>query len=206
MKTRYFLFLLLFLVTFGACSDPKHVTEPLYRAEALMNEAPDSAWAVLNTVSPDEMGQNRTRALYALLYTQAQDKTYRDETNDSLISVAVDYYRHTDDVRHKFLSYYYKGRVSFNAKDYLNATSCYMEAEQLADAVAMIISLACFMQKWGVFIVCIMIIPRVWRLIKKRLNVTSGRERFVIGIICGIIRVVFIVIWINILTANGYFG
>ena len=135
MKTRYFLFLLLFLVTFGACSDPKRVTEPLHRAEALMNEDPDSAWAVLNTVSPDEMGQNSTRSLYALLYTQAQDKTYRDETNDSLISVAVDYYRHTDDVRHKFLSFYYKGRVHFNAKDYLNATTCYMEAEQLVDAV-----------------------------------------------------------------------
>jgi len=91
---------------------------------------------VLNTLSPDEMGQNRTRAHYALLYTQAQDKTYRDETNDSLISIAVDYYRHTDDdARHKFLSYYYKGRVYTNAKDYLNAISCYMEAEQLADAV-----------------------------------------------------------------------
>ena len=135
MKTRYFLFLLLFLVTFGACSDPKHVTEPLYRAEALMNEDPDSAWAVLNTVSTDEMGQNRPRALYALLYTQAQDKTYRDETNDSLISVAVDYYRHTDDVRHKFLSFYYKGRVHTNAQNYQNATLCYMEAEQLVDAV-----------------------------------------------------------------------
>ena len=135
MKTRYFLFLLLFLVTFGACSDPKHITEPLHRAEALMNEYPDSAWAVLNTLSPDAMGQSRTRAHYALLYTQAQDKTYRDETNDSLISVAVDYYRHTDDARRRFLSYYYKGRVSFNAKDYLTATSCYMEAEQLADAV-----------------------------------------------------------------------
>ena len=135
MKTRYFLFLLLFLVSFGACSDPKSITEPLHRAEALMNEDPDSAWAVLSTISPDEMGQNRTRALYALLYTQAQDKTYRDETNDSLISIAVDFYRHTDDARRKFLSYYYKGRVHFNAKDYQNATLCYMEAEQLADEV-----------------------------------------------------------------------
>ena len=79
---------------------------------------PDSAWAVLNTLSPDEMGQNCTRAHYALLYTQAQDKTYRDETNDSLISIAVDYYRHTDDARRKFLSYYYKGRVHFNVKGF----------------------------------------------------------------------------------------
>ena len=135
MKVKHCLFLLLILGALLACNDPKPVTDALHRAEALMNEHPDSAWAVLNTLSPDEMGQNRTRALYALLYTQAQDKTYRDETNDSLISIAVDYYRHTDDARRKFLSYYYKGRVHFNAKDYQNATLCYMEAEQLADEV-----------------------------------------------------------------------
>ena len=127
--------LLLGLLFLQACGDPKHVTDALHRAEACMNEHPDSAWTMLNILSPDEMGQNSTRALHALLYTQAQDKNYIDETNDSLIRIAVDYYRDTDDVRHKFLSYYYQGRVHFNAKDYLNATSCYMEAEQLADAV-----------------------------------------------------------------------
>ena len=106
--------LLLILGALLACNDPKPVTDALHRAEALMNEYPDSAWTLLNTISSDDMEQKRNRALYALLYTQAQDKTYRDETNDSLISVAVDYYRDTDDVRHKFLSYYYKGRVHFN--------------------------------------------------------------------------------------------
>ena len=135
MKGKYCIFLLLILVALISCNDPKPVTETLHRAEALMNEYPDSAWTLLNTISPDEMEQNRNRALYALLYTQAQDKTYRDETNDSLISVAVDYYCDTDDVRRKFLSYYYKGRVHFNTKDYLGATTCYMEAEQLADEV-----------------------------------------------------------------------
>ena len=127
--------LFLGLLLLMACNDPKHVTDTLHRAEALMNEHPDSALTLLQSVSPDEMGQNSTRALHALLYTQAQDKNYIDETNDSLIRIAVDYYRNTDDVRHQFLSYYYQGRVHFNTKDYLNATSCYMEAEQLADAV-----------------------------------------------------------------------
>ena len=135
MKGKYCIFLLFILVALISCNDPKSVTDTLHRAEALMNEEPDSAWTLLNTISPDEMGQNRNRALYALLYTQAQDKTYRDETNDSLISVAVDYYRDTDDVRRKFLSYYYKGRVHFTTKDYLGAMTCYMEAEQLADEV-----------------------------------------------------------------------
>lgn len=135
MKGKHCIFLLLILAALISCNDPKPVTETLHRAEALMNEYPDSAWTLLNTISSDDMEQKRNRALYALLYTQAQDKTYRDETNDSLISVAVDYYRDTDDVRHKFLSYYYKGRVHFNTKDYLGATTCYMEAEQLADEV-----------------------------------------------------------------------
>ena len=135
MKGKYCIFLLFILVALISCNDPKSVTDTLHRAEALMNEYSDSAWTLLNTISPDEIEQNRNRALYALLYTQAQDKTYRDETNDSLISVAVDYYRDTDDVRHKFLSYYYKGRVHFTTKDYLGATTCYMEAEQLADEV-----------------------------------------------------------------------
>ena len=135
MNLKYALFVLPLLWVMLGCNDPKPVTDALHRAEALMNEHPDSAWILLNTLSPDDMKKERTRAHYALLYTQAQDKNYIDETNDSLISMAVDYYRHTDDVRHKFLSQYYKGRVHFNAKDYLNATTCYMEAEQLADEV-----------------------------------------------------------------------
>ena len=135
-KTPTILILLFLLLAMIACNDPKSVTDALHRAEALMNEYPDSALAVLNTLSPDAMGKNRTRAHYALLYTQVQDKNYIDETNDSLISVAVDYYRYTDDTRHKFLSYYYKGRVLANAGNYLDATSCYMEAEQLVDVVA----------------------------------------------------------------------
>ena len=100
MKRTLSLFLMLVLLLLAGCNDPKPLTDALHRVEALMNEYPDSAWAVLNALSPDEMGQSRTRAHYALLYTQAQDKTYRDETNDSLISIAVDYYRHTDDARH----------------------------------------------------------------------------------------------------------
>ena len=135
MKGKYCIFLLFILVALISCNDPKPVTDTLHRAEALMNEAPDSAWTLLNTISPDEMEQNRNRALYALLYTQAQDKTYRDETNDSLISIAVDYYRDTDDVRHKFLSYYYKGRVMMNAGESIKAMLSFLEAENLCEEI-----------------------------------------------------------------------
>ena len=134
-KTPTILILLFLLLAMIACNDPKSVTDALYRAEALMNEHPDSALSILNAISPDEMGQNSTRAHYALLYTQAQDKNYIDETNDSLITMAVDYYRHTDDVRHKFLSHYYKGRVLANAEESIKAMLSFMEAEKLCYVV-----------------------------------------------------------------------
>ena len=55
MKGLYGLFLLPFLWVLMGCSDPKSVTDALQRAEALMNEHPDSAWMLLNTLSPDEI-------------------------------------------------------------------------------------------------------------------------------------------------------
>lgn len=135
MKNKLYIFLLPALLCLAGCRDSRLITDSLNRAEAWMEEHPDSARAALSALSFDEIRQSDNRARYALLYTQMQDKNYMDETDDSLISVAADYYRHTDDVRRRFLSCYYKGKVLFNGGNHLNAMSYYMEAEQLADAV-----------------------------------------------------------------------
>ena len=127
--------LLLLLLAFTACGDKKAVTDVLNRAEALMNEHPDSALNLLRTLTFDDFQKEKNRARYALLHSQALDKNYIDVTSDSIISVAVEYYQDEEDVRNKFLSYYYMGRVHANGERYLQATSCLMEAEQLADEV-----------------------------------------------------------------------
>ena len=61
MKGKYCIFLLFILVALISCNAPKPITDTLHRAEALMNEYFDSAWTLLNTISPDEMEQNRNR-------------------------------------------------------------------------------------------------------------------------------------------------
>ena len=127
--------ILTLLLAFTACSDKKAVTDVLNRAEAVMNEHPDSALNLLRTLTFDDFQKEKNRARYALLHSQALDKNYIDVTSDSLISVAVEYYKDKDDVRGKFRSYYYMGRVHANGERYLQATSCLMEAEQLADEV-----------------------------------------------------------------------
>ena len=119
----------------SACRDKQTVVDILDEAETLMTESPDSAYTLLQTLPVDELHQDKNRARYALLYSQVLDKNYIDETNDSLINIAVEYYRTTDDVRSKFLSFYYQGRIYTNAGELHKAMLAYMEAEQLADAV-----------------------------------------------------------------------
>ena len=127
--------ILLLLLAFTACGDKKAVTDVLNHAEVLMNEHPDSSLTLLRTLSFDDFQKEKNRARYALLHSQALDKNYIDVTNDSLISVAVEYYKDKDDVRSKFLSYYYLGRVHANGERYLQATSCLMASEQLVEEV-----------------------------------------------------------------------
>ena len=127
--------ILFLLLAFTACGDKKAVTDVLNRSEAVMKEHPDSALNLLRTLTFDDFRKEKNRARYALLHSQALDKNYIDVTNDSLISVAVEYYKDKDDVRSKFLSYYYMGRVHANGERYLQATSCLMESEQLVEEV-----------------------------------------------------------------------
>ena len=129
------LFILALFLAFTACSDQKAATDVLNRAEVLMNEHPDSSLTLLRTLTFDDFQKEKNRARYALLHSQALDKNYIDVTSDSLISVALEYYKDKDDVRSKFLSYYYMGRVHANGERYLQATSCLMESEQLVEEV-----------------------------------------------------------------------
>ena len=100
-------------------------------AEMLMNEHPDSSLAILNKIVPSEIVSRSDKARYALLYTQAQDKNFIDETDIALIREAKAHYEDTDDTRRRFLSLYYYGRVLYNKGDYAHAMIAYTEAENL---------------------------------------------------------------------------
>ena len=130
--TIYICGILLFLMITG-CRKQYPVAEKLLQAEAVMNEHPDSALNLLKGIEQPELQTREHHARYALLYSQALDKNYIDLTSDSLINIAVDYYKDRDDVRAKFLSYYYQGRIYTNANNLTQATLAYMEAEQLVD-------------------------------------------------------------------------
>ena len=105
----------------------------LYEAEAVMTEHPDSALALLRSLNLGEIRGKSSRALYALLFTQAQFKNYLDVDNDSLITEAVDYYEDGPDHFRSMLASYCYGRVRLNKGDYANAIFAFYNAYELAD-------------------------------------------------------------------------
>ena len=81
----------------------------LEQLEARVNDAPDSVLTVLAATDMPRWGE--ARALYALLTVQAQDKSYIDVADDSLISVATRYYERKGKPLHRLQAFYYHGRV-----------------------------------------------------------------------------------------------
>ena len=130
---QHIILCLLVVLPFAGCRDHSPVADKLKQAETVMNEHPDSALNLLKGIAQTELQTQAHHARYALLYSQALDKNYIDLTSDSLISIAVDYYKNRDDVRDMCFSYYYLGRIYTNANELIQATLAYMEAEQLVD-------------------------------------------------------------------------
>ena len=117
----------------AACQTNPYIAEQMNRAEACMDQHPDSALNILRSISHPDLQTAQERARHALLHSQVLDKNYIDLTTDSIIRPAVEYYLQRDEVRPRFLTLYYKGRIHQNAKQYPEAIIAFTEAELLID-------------------------------------------------------------------------
>ncbi len=117
------------------CQGGASLRDRMEEAEALMDSRPDSACFILESVSAKELDTKRLRAEHSLLLSMALDKNFVDLTSDTLINVAVDYYRRYKDYEKLFQSLYYQGRVYENAGQYSKAMLSFTEAEQIIDEV-----------------------------------------------------------------------
>ena len=131
MKSLVYIVIALTLAL-ASCSRDRQALSQMDRAEALMFDHPDSALAIMDSIPAGSLRSERARALYALLLTQARDKNYIDQTDDSLISIAVKYFDRTDDTRHRMLAYLYLGRVKLYSKNTSEAIRHLLQAEKYA--------------------------------------------------------------------------
>ena len=101
----------------------------LTQAEAVMFEHPDSALHILDAMQKPDASNKEQHALWCLLLTQAQYKQSFTFHSDSLIRIAYEYYRPTDNARRKALSALYMGNVNYELKHITEAMNYFLEAK-----------------------------------------------------------------------------
>ena len=130
-KNILFILTILLLLACTACyRSTRHVTEHLSQAEELIWTAPDSAMHLLESISASRHLTGKEQADYALLLSLAQYRCYIPVSSDSLINLAIEYYKDKNDADKKGAAFYVKGCILEEySKDIPNALLAYKEAE-----------------------------------------------------------------------------
>lgn len=127
MKKLSFLIILILF----SCSDSNQVVRTLNTVDSLINERPDSALRLIETIESSSIKERKNRALYALLCTQASYKNYLSIESDSLINTAVEYYKNSGDIEIYGKALLYRGNVLYENKSFDEAIEAYKEAETI---------------------------------------------------------------------------
>lgn len=129
LNNNYLFFIISIIFTISACD---HFNPSLEKAEALMEEHPDSSLSILHSIKNPEKLSDKDYALYALLITQAMDKNDLDLTKDTLSDYAVRFFGQSKDSVHAYKAFFYAGRVNEEMKNVNQAVIYYLKAKDFA--------------------------------------------------------------------------
>ena len=127
---KYLFLLFLFLGGgFVSCIQTSKDVDLLERVERYVEVYPDSAMQFLNLIPCPEQLHGKESADYALLLTQTLDKNNLDSLqSDSLIRIAVDYYKEGNDPVKAGKSCYYYGKTMVIKGQESEAMEAYLKA------------------------------------------------------------------------------
>lgn len=102
----------------------------LVHAESVMFDHPDSALHILEDMPmPSARWDKENHALWCLLVTQAKVKQLMKISSDSLVRIAYDYYKPTDNARRKAMSALYMGDINYELRNIEEAMQYYLEGK-----------------------------------------------------------------------------
>ena len=137
MKKAIFLYTALCLCCVLAGCGGSTMPQELRAVDAVVNEHPDSALVMLDSLESQRAGWGEdARMRYDLLRLKALNKTYVDFTSDSLPRVLVDYYRRHGSRNDRVQSLYLLGRAYHSLGDAPMALQTYFEALDEADTLS----------------------------------------------------------------------
>ena len=116
-------------------AENNETADVLEDVESYINERPDSALTVIQSIGADDLSSRELKARHALLLSQALDKNFIDLQSDSIIAPAVKFFEKSGDHEALFKAYYYHARVLSNAGRYTEAMQIYLKAEEMSGKV-----------------------------------------------------------------------
>ena len=120
-----------------SCGTRREYKDALLRAETAMDEHPDSALLILDSLGQYETEFSRHfRMQYQLHRQNAVNKTSDKFTSDSLCQVLVHYFDRHGTVNERVLAHYLLGRAYTDMGDAPQAISSYQDAISAADTTA----------------------------------------------------------------------
>lgn len=122
------IYILILVTLLTACTARTVYNKQLVQADSLMEQYPDSALHLLENIPSDTLKTKADSAYYALLLTQARDKNYIVQMDDSLIWTAVCYFDSVGDLNKQARAYYHWGSVYRDKGEYPTAIDRYLAA------------------------------------------------------------------------------
>ena len=102
----------------------------LEQAEKVMFDHPDSALHILESMEiPSSRTDKENHALWCLLTSQAKVKQLMKISSDSLVRIAYDYYKPTNNARRKAMSALYMGDINYKLGNIEEAMKYYLEGK-----------------------------------------------------------------------------
>ena len=126
MKAFPIIFIIILIIPI-ACFRENNAESVLMKVSEQMDIHPDSAYHSLKKMDVKSLS-HADNALYSLLLVQAMDKNDIPLESDSLILVAVDYFKNVSDSFRKAQTYYYWGRYYETQDSLKQATMLYLRA------------------------------------------------------------------------------
>ncbi len=129
-KSPYYL-CIIFLIC--SCTSNKFEKPISDKISFLIEQNPDSALVLLDSLAYAGKINPRTNPEFILLQVQAKDKAYKDISADTLIFQAKDFFEKQGNYESSALATFYSGRVYQNQHNYDRALKEYLAAGQIAD-------------------------------------------------------------------------
>ena len=130
MRRLIFFFLLGIIVS---CSSERDTVRLVNQAEKIVQEHPDQALRMLDTLSRGNFSSRKERARYGIVKSMALTKNWIEPSSDSLIRPAVEYYGKSRQYDYRMKAWFYFGRVQLVQGELVASLYSFKQAEHAAE-------------------------------------------------------------------------